>query len=223
MKVFKALVFLAVIALLVTDAIEPILVRLSDENWINSYLQQQGMIGYVYVVLATFVFVLIGGPRQVNGLLYGYLFGALYGLVFAVLVSLVAASVNYWIAHYLLGHWLRAHFFKKINQFHQFCQRKPFYKVLTIRLFPVGSNLLTNVFCGCINIRYVSFITASAIGYIPQTLMFSLMGAGINALNNQLMYLSFVLFGVSMLLTHYLYRDHMKSKLAFLKDDIVNE
>ena len=223
MKVFKVFVFVAVIALLVNDAIEPILMHISDKNWINLYLQQQGMTGYVCLTLATLVFVFIGGPRQVNGLLFGYLFGALYGLLFAVLVSLAAASVNYWIAQYLLGDWLRSHFSKKINQFHQFCQRKPFYKVLTIRLFPVGSNLLTNVFCGCINIRYASFISASAIGYIPQTLMFSLIGAGINTLNNQLMYLSFVLFGVSMLFTHYLYRDHIKAKLAFLKDDIVNE
>ncbi|WP_298770624.1 VTT domain-containing protein [uncultured Shewanella sp.] len=223
MKVFKVIVLGIVIGLLLSDAVEPILMRLSDRNWINDYLQHQGVMGYVFLICATCVFVFIGGPRQVNGLLYGYLFGAFNGLLLAILVSLVAASVNYWIAHYLLGHWLRAHFPRKINQFYQFCQRKPFYKILTLRLFPVGNNVLTNVFCGCIGIRYFSFISASAIGYIPQTLIFSLIGAGIHTLNNQLLYLSLVLFGVSMLFTHYLYRDHMKSKLAFLKDDIVNE
>ncbi|WP_299495622.1 VTT domain-containing protein [uncultured Shewanella sp.] len=211
LKVLRLLLFVAVVGLLLSDVIEPILIHLSDKNWIALYLQQEGITGYAFLFFATFMFVFIGGPRQINGLLYGYLLGAFNGMLFAVVVSLVAASMNYWLAHYLFSHWLRTHFTHKIYTFQLFCQRKPFYKILLLRLFPVGSNLLTNVFCGGIGIKYFPFISASAVGYIPQTLIFSLIGAGINTLNNQLVYLSLVLFGMSLLITRYLYRDHMKS------------
>lgn len=223
MKVLKLVIFSLVIWLIVSGSMQPLLLHLSDKSWIELYIQEQGPFGYVVLFIAALVFVFLGGPRQVNALLFGFLFGAFNGMLIAVAVSLLAASVNYWVAYYLMAHWLASHFPRKVHKFYHFCQRKPFYKILLLRLFPVGSNLLTNVLSGCIRVKYVPFIMASAVGYIPQTLIFSLIGAGINTLNDQLLYLSLVLFGLSMLITSHLYRDHIKSKLDFLKDDTVNE
>ena len=50
---------------------------------------------------------------------------------------------------------------------------------LLIRLLPVGSNLLTNIMAGVTSVSSVSFISGSVIGYIPQTLIFSLLGSGV--------------------------------------------
>jgi uncharacterized membrane protein YdjX (TVP38/TMEM64 family) len=55
---------------------------------------------------------------------------------------------------------------------------QPFIATLTLRLMPVGSNILLNLAAGLSSIPAVPFLAASAIGFIPQTLIFAVFGQG---------------------------------------------
>ena len=62
----------------------------------------------------------------------------------------------------------------------RFLQHEPFNTALAIRLFPLGSNLITNLAAGVSSIPLMPFIFGSFIGYIPQNFIFALFGAGMN-------------------------------------------
>lgn len=103
-----------------------------------------------------------------------------------------------------------------MTRFNSFASRKPFYKILLLRLFPIGNNVVTNVLSGSVRVPFFAFISASLLGYLPQIIIFALMGAGIHSSSNTMIYLS-VFFGiVSAVLTGFLYRDHIKSRVELL-------
>ena len=56
---------------------------------------------------------------------------------------------------------------------------RPFRTTLALRLLPVGSNLALNLLAGLGRIPVLPFLAASAIGYLPQTLIFVLLGEGV--------------------------------------------
>ncbi|HAA98316.1 MAG TPA: DedA family protein, partial [Alteromonas macleodii] len=56
--------------------------------------------------------------------------------------------------------------------------KRSFRNVLIVRLFPVGSNLITNAVAGVLSVPFFPFIAASAIGFAPQTFLFTLLGSG---------------------------------------------
>ena len=55
----------------------------------------------------------------------------------------------------------------------------PFGSTLALRLLPVGNNLALNLLAGMAGIAPVPFLAASALGYVPQTAVFALLGKGV--------------------------------------------
>ena len=60
----------------------------------------------------------------------------------------------------------------------RFLTERAFTATLTLRLLPVGSNIVLNLVAGVSGVATVPFLVASAIGYVPQTVAFALAGAG---------------------------------------------
>ena len=79
-------------------------------------------------------------------------------------------------------------------------------KTLMIRLMPVGSNLLTNLFAGAANIDFKRFLLGSLLGYIPQTLVFVLVGSGIGLAQSEKLIISGLLFVIASAIGVHLYR-----------------
>ena len=75
-----------------------------------------------------------------------------------------------------------------------------------VRLLPVGNNLLTNLAAGISSIRPASFLLGSLIGYLPQTLVFALVGSGVQIAPALKLGLAIGLFLISGALGAYLYK-----------------
>ncbi|MEL0637296.1 VTT domain-containing protein [Marinomonas sp. TI.3.20] len=216
MKWVKLALLCAFAGLLFSGVLNPILGNLSDKNWLSMYLAKNGYLGQSLIALSAFFLVAIGGPKQVVAFLFGYLYGYVLGTFVTLLICLLAALVNYMAARMLLAHTLARYFPVRMNKFNQFASRAPFMKILMLRLLPVGSNLVTNLLSGSVGVPLLAFISASLIGYFPQTLIFTLVGHGINGANHAMIYLSVGLAVLSFILTALIYRDHLKHKLSTL-------
>ena len=83
---------------------------------------------------------------------------------------------------------------------------------LLIRLLPLGSNLVTNLVAGVSSVRATAFITGSMVGYVPQTIIFALLGSGISLEPELRITLSAVLFVLSGALGYYLYRRYKQDR-----------
>ena len=79
---------------------------------------------------------------------------------------------------------------------------------IIIRLLPIGSNLITNIAAGITRVRQEPFFIGSFIGYLPQMIIFSLIGSGIEVLSIWKISTSIVLFIISSILSAYLYREY---------------
>jgi uncharacterized membrane protein YdjX (TVP38/TMEM64 family) len=75
-----------------------------------------------------------------------------------------------------------------------------------IRLLPVGSNVLTNLVAGVSSVPLLPFLAGSLVGYLPQTVIFVLLGSGIHVQPVWRTVVSVALFVVSGLLGVVLYR-----------------
>jgi len=70
----------------------------------------------------------------------------------------------------------------------------------------LGTNLITNVCIGFTNASLPTFLAASAIGYIPQMLVFNLLGVGVRVDSQAQLALSLVLLVISIALGIFLYK-----------------
>lgn len=216
MKWVKWLLLVIFVVLLISGVLNPVLAHLSDKNWLTGYLLQYGWIGHFSIALAALIFVGIGGPRQAISFIFGYLYGAVVGVAVAIAICSLAALANYMAARMVFAHSLAHHFPVRMHKFNQFASRAPFMKILTLRLLPVGSNLVTNLLSGSVGVPLPAFLCASVLGYFPQTLVFALIGGGIGSANHAMIYLSIGLSLLSFVLTALIYRDHLKHKLSKL-------
>lgn len=87
-----------------------------------------------------------------------------------------------------------------------FVRREPFAAVLAWRLMPVGSALVLNLACGLLGVRVLPFTLATALGSLPQTVVFVLVGAGMRLDGPWRTAIAAVLFGLSALVGLWLMR-----------------
>ena len=152
----------------------------------------------------------IGLPRQIAALSAGFLFGAGFGVLLATISAIVGCLITLLLARKLLSNLVEQQYPEPLAKVSYFFSHHTFIKALIIRLVPAGSNFLTNVLAGTARTPISPFIFGSAVGFIPQMTIFSLMGAGLQVNGQQPLMLSLVLLVMALLLSGYLYRKNIK-------------
>ncbi len=94
----------------------------------------------------------------------------------------------------------------RMRRAHDLIVRKPFSATLTLRLLPVGNNLLLNLLAGLSAVPAGPFLAATALGYLPQTIVFTLLGSGAQVGHAAQAAIAAVLFVASAVLAYALLR-----------------
>jgi len=210
MKLLKIALLLALAVLAYSQSNSEIWQHIADKDWIASYVATHGIQGLVILFGCAVIFTAVGAPRQLIAFTFGFTFGSLNGLLLALLCTIVSAVLVYSLAQFTLQKTLIRHFGRRYQSFREFVSVNPFSKVLLARVFPVGSNVITNLLSGAVGVPFMSFISASALGYLPQTIIFSLAGSGVGSANEWQLIVSIFLGIFSLVLTSYLYRQYKK-------------
>ncbi|MCK5166290.1 MAG: VTT domain-containing protein, partial [Rhodospirillaceae bacterium] len=161
--------------------------------------------------MATFI-TAIGLPRQVIGFLGGYAFGLAVGTILALAGTVLGCVIAFYYARLLGRAPLQRRFSGRIRSLDNFLHDNTFSMTLLVRMLPVGSNVATNLAAGVSSVKSGPFIGGSAIGYLPQTLIFALAGSGVAVDPALRISLSIILFVLSGLLGVYLYRHFRHGK-----------
>ncbi len=205
----RGLLLIAIIA-----AVAWVLGDMLDKAWIDAHIRNHGINGELLFLALGTLFIAVGLSRQFVAILAGYGFGFLQGLLLVELASILGCIIAFYYARWFSADMIATHYPDKIRRIDDFIERNPFTKTLMIRLFPVGSNLLVNLAAGISRIPVMPFLLGSAIGYLPQNIVFALVGSGINVDPSLRMGLGALLFIVSGLLGMYLLRRHRNEKLV---------
>ena len=141
--------------------------------------------GYGPAVFAGFAALAcaLGVPRQVVAYAGGLAFGFWEGTVLGLLAMVMGCLANFLGARFAardrVQAWLRRGQGRQLQRFDRFLSTHAFTATLTLRLLPVGSNLVTNVMAGVSSVRALPFLAGSVLGYVPQTVVFALLGGGV--------------------------------------------
>jgi uncharacterized membrane protein YdjX (TVP38/TMEM64 family) len=93
--------------------------------------------------------------------------------------------VDFWWARLLARRWAARLIARsaarggRVARVERFLVANAFSATLTVRLLPFGSNMLFNLVAGVSSVAAVPFLLASVIGYLPQTVVFTLLGGGV--------------------------------------------
>jgi uncharacterized membrane protein YdjX (TVP38/TMEM64 family) len=208
----KAGVILKGLALIFSLALLGYLFKTSDlgssvnEAWIDARVRGHGVNGALLFLLMGAVFTAIGLPRQIIAFLGGYAFNLWLGTLLGALAALLGCMLSFAYARFFGKGLLRARLGERAGRFDRFIHDHPFAMTVLIRLLPLGSNLLTNLAAGISSIRSRHFFAGTLLGYIPQTLVFALVGSGVHIAPVFKIALAIGLFLISGALGVYLYR-----------------
>lgn len=137
---------------------------------------QAGPAGFLLVAAAACA---VGVPRQVVAYAAGLGFGTWAGCALALLAELAGCAADFLWARLVARDWAARRIRGRLARLDDRLRRHPFGATLTLRLLPVGSNILLNLLAGVSAVAMGPFMLASAIGYVPQTVVFALLGGGV--------------------------------------------
>ena len=186
--------------------------NLFNEAWIDNVVRSQGLKGVLIFVAAGWGVTSIGLPRQLVAFLGGYAFGFVYGTGLALAATTLGCITAFLFARIVARDWVAGKISDRIRRIDDFLSDNPFSMTLLIRFLPLGSNFLTNLAAGVSNVSAVPFVAGSALGYIPQMLVFALVGSGIGLDPELRISLSAVLFVLSAIIGVALYRKYRHGK-----------
>ncbi len=156
-------------------------------------------------------------PRQVVALVAGFFFGFWSGFWVALLAASGSCLLTYLLASLArerVQKWVKG----KISMAVDFWKENTFLATLVWRFIPAGSNLLTNLAAGALAIPAFRFVSGSALGYIPHTIVFAGLGSGLQLQSGAHIAVSGVLFAVAVLIGFVLVRKYQSK----LKSDLPN-
>lgn len=156
----------------------------------------------------------VGVPRQVVAFVAGYGWGLLPGIGLALVAQVLGCVANlFWaraVGRGLARRWLAG----GLARLDTIIARRPFVATLALRLLPVGNNVALNLLAGVSSVPAVPFLVASTIGYLPQTLIFALMGRGSELGHATELAISIALLVVSTLFALIVFRTRMAGEPA---------
>jgi len=177
-------------------------------SW-GASLQSAGVPGMAVFLVAGMLATSVGLPRQLAAFIGGLSYGVWAGLALSLIAALAGCVLTVLVSKRFLAGYVAGRFPKPIAILDNLVSSDLFLKVLVLRLQPLGTNLLSNVCIGFTSASLSKYVAASAVGYIPQMLVFSLLGAGVRVGSNAQLTLSIILMVISVLLGIWLYRRHV--------------
>ncbi len=168
------LFFLSAALLLNNDYVQE---QLLDIDTVRSELQGSGWRGTVVFIGAASLLNALGIPKIWICAAAGTLFGIIIGFPVALIACLIGSAVNFFMGRYLLRGPVNRHMPRRLRHWYNAFNKHGFRAILYLRLFPFTNATLTNIVGGASNVSFRDYITATAIGYVPFSLTFTILGS----------------------------------------------
>lgn len=207
-KESTGLTFVALLFLIIT-----LLIVFPPSDWIpaaqwGAWLESTGLAGIVAFVVAAVLATSVGFPRQMVAFIAGVAYGVWTGLLLSLVAATVGCLLTVLMSRRFLAGWVTGRYPAFIERLQSLLVDDTFLKILVLRLQPLGTNLMTNTCVGFTQLPLRVFLMASAVGYVPQMLVFTLLGSGVRVESRSRLVLTGVMLLASILLGWLLLKKH---------------
>ena len=162
---------------------------------------RHGVSGRLLFLVAGTLICAVGMPRQAVCFAGGIAYGLLPGVLLSSLATVAGCMLGFFWARLAARdwahRWLEARAGGWLGRLDRFVTARPFNAILTFRLLPVGSSLALNLAAGVLGIGAWPFFAATVLGSLPQTVIFTLLGAGTRIGHTAQIVLALLLFVAS--------------------------
>ena len=145
---------------------------------LQQWLAQWGVWAWLAFAVAGTGLVSIGFPRIILAAVGGAMFGVVLGTLWSTVAAALAILAPFLYSRHLGRELVARRMGSRLQRFDELLGQHGFMVVMLIRLCPVGNNFLTNYLAGVSAIPLGTFLAASFVGYLPQSLIFALLGSG---------------------------------------------
>lgn len=138
--------------------------------------------GFVAPALFTFVLAasaVAGIPRMYPTILGGALFGVPIAMALSIVGSTIGAIATFAFARKMGKDFVDRKATGRVERILGLVERQGFAIVVLLRMVPFSNFVVTNYVCGISTIRARDYAFATALGMVPSTLMFVMLGQGI--------------------------------------------
>ena len=146
---------------------------------LQQWLAQWGGWAWLAFALVGTGLVSIGFPRIILAAVGGAMFGVVLGTLWSQVAMTLAIIAPFLYSRHLGRELVARRMGQRLQRFDDLLGQHGFMVVLLIRLCPVGNNFLTNYLAGVTAIPLGTFLSASFLGYLPESLIFALLGSGL--------------------------------------------
>ncbi|ODU53841.1 MAG: hypothetical protein ABS99_10460 [Acetobacteraceae bacterium SCN 69-10] len=137
--------------------------------------------GAAWFVAAGGALCAVAVPRQAVAYAGGYAFGLWGGSALSLAAQMLGCVANLAWARLVARDWARRRLRGdgRLARLDRFLSANTFAATLLLRLLPVGNNTALNLLAGASGVSAWRFLLGSALGFVPQTVLFALIGAGV--------------------------------------------
>lgn len=133
---------------------------------------------YLFFTLIATILIGVGMPRSLVSTVAGTIYGALMGTILALVASLLGSLITYFLGKSILRGVAKRRLSKHFKTWDARLKENAFWWVLIARLAPFINGQLMNLLFGALRCPLRPFLLASAIGLLPLTIVFALLGSG---------------------------------------------
>lgn len=181
-----------------------------NEDRISRWVEQLGFWGPLLIIVGMIVqMFLIIVPSPLLMLVSVLAYGKIWGVLISVTAVLVASSIGY-----LLGSLLGEVSVEKVigekkkRKLESFVERFGVWAIILFRLIPFLSNDAISFVGGLLGMRYIKFITATAIGIAPLAILIAYFGENNHRLKNGLIWIAAI--GIVFFIGYYFYQKRQR-------------
>lgn len=126
----------------------------------------------IFAIKPFFVIV----PSNLLAIAGGILFGPVEGFILSIVGFFISGTVAFYLAQFLGKDFVQGIVGDKFIKLDDNMQKNGFKILLLLRLPPILPYDPLSYACGFTNVKYSTFIVASVLGIVPETLCFSILG-----------------------------------------------
>ena len=144
----------------------------------REWLNQWGGWSWAGFVIIGAALVSVGFPRVALAAAGGALFGVALGTLWAQIATILAAVPIFYFTRFFGRDLVLRKMGNRFQRLDQLLAKHGFMVILLIRVCPVGNNFIASYLAGVTAIPFRKYISASFLGYLPESLIFALLGSG---------------------------------------------
>lgn len=218
--IIKCMSLFAIIAfaLSLLDYLDPTSKNLM--TFMDTHIRNSGILGMFGFMLLSAILSSFFVPRQLLSLVGGYAYGVVLGTLIVTVGVTFGCFLTFVYSRVLLQKVVQRKLGLRIVWMEHLFSKNPFGMALSIRIIPVGSNVILNMIAGVTKIPIVPFCLGSGIGYIPQNFVSALLGTSVRANSLLNAIIAGILYFVGLLVGLWLFKRYKPENTLGIKNTI---